>query len=63
MAQGMKHSIHKGTESKETQLLLMLVHESLTMAAIYYESIMSTNLCDKLINLLDDIQKLPTNIR
>lgn len=39
---------------------LMLIHHILTMASIQYEAVISVKLCYRMIELMEDIQQLPT---
>ena len=56
----------KGTQYstlRESFFTLMLMHHILTMAAIKYEPVISTGLCDRMVELMEDIQKLPIEYR
>lgn len=44
---------------RESFVILMLVHHILTMVTIRYEPVISCDLCDRMIFLMEDIQKLP----
>lgn len=44
---------------RESFIILMLVHHILTMATIQYESVISVDLCDRMVELMEDIQRLP----
>ena len=41
-------------------IFIMLVHHILTMAAIQYEEVISSDLTNLIISLAEDLQKLPT---
>lgn len=48
---------------RESFFTLMLMHHILTMTSIKYESVISIELCDRLVELMEDIQRLSYAIR